>query len=235
MENVFPFAREHVFLNNLPDYRRSRVFPGSAYAGLLYLNVAGRETTGVVPLEARQSLATEIATKLLEVREPETGQPLFANIYTSEELYTGPAAANAPDLILDSYGMDWNVRSSKYNLSSGPARHRYFVAADRGRDYGWHSRDGIFVFAGPDFGLGQAACDGQLVDVPATLLHLYDVPVPEDYDGRVLTELMSPESRDRSIRSQPGETVTSETVDEAYSGEEAAEVLGYLRALGYVD
>jgi hypothetical protein len=83
--------------------------------------------------------------------------------------------------------------------------------------------------------LGQAACDGQLVDVPATLLHLYDVPVPEDYDGRVLTELMSPESRDRSIRSQPGETVTSETVDEAYSGEEAAEVLGYLRALGYVD
>ena len=235
MDNVFPFAREHVFLSNLPDYSRTRVFPGSAYAGLLYLNVAGRESTGVVPPETSKELAAEIAAKLLDIREPETGQSLFANIYTSEELYSGPAAANAPDLILDSYGKEWNIRSSKYALSTCPAQHRYFVAADNGRDFGWHSRDGIFVFSGPDFALGQASCEGHLVDVPATLLHLYDVPVPEDYDGRVLTELMSPESRERPIRSQPGDTVSPEMVGEAYTDEEAAEVVSHLRALGYVD
>jgi predicted AlkP superfamily phosphohydrolase/phosphomutase len=235
MESVFPFAREHVYLADRPDFARTKVFPASAYAGLLYLNVVGRESSGVIPLESCGEVAAEIATRLLEVKEPDTGQRLFANVYTSAELYHGPAAANAPDLILDSYGKTWNIRSSKYAHSSGPARYRYFVAADNGRDFGWHSRDGLFVFAGHDFGVGQADCEANLIDVPATLLQLYDVPVPEDYDGRVLTELMSPESRERPIRSQPGDSVTSENVNEAYSDDEAAEVINHLRALGYVD
>jgi predicted AlkP superfamily phosphohydrolase/phosphomutase len=235
MEAVFPFAREHVMLSHQPDYTRTRVFPGSAFAGLLYLNVIGREPTGVVAPEDRQRLATEIAAKLLEVKEPNTDKPLFAHVYTADDIYTGPAAANAPDLILDSYGMDWNVRSGKHTLSAGPTRDRYFVASENGRDFGWHSSQGIFVFAGVDFGQGETPMAGNLVDVPATLLHLYDVPVPEDYDGRVLTELMTIDVRQRLTLRQPGDEVETEMMREFLTEGEAAEVLSHLRALGYVD
>lgn len=235
LEKDIPFASEHVLLSHLPDYKRTQVFPGSAFAGLLYLNVIGRETTGVVPPEDRQRLAAEIAGKLREIKEPDTGRPLFANVYTAEELYTGPATANAPDLILDSYGMDWNVRSGKHTLSDGPTRDRYFVTSDNGRDFGWHSSEGIFVFAGVDFTPGQVSGGGDLVDVPATLLHLYDVPVPEDYDGRVLTELVAAEFAGRPIETQPGDDLEPETMRESLTEDEAAEVLSHLRALGYVD
>jgi hypothetical protein len=74
-----------------------------------------------------------------------------------------------------------------------------------------------------------------LEDVPTTLLHLYDIPLPEDYDGSVLTELMTPEFRERPIRYQPGDNAEIEIVNEAFSAEEATEVLSLLRALGYVD
>jgi predicted AlkP superfamily phosphohydrolase/phosphomutase len=235
MEAILPFAREHVYFSNLPDYEHTVVFPGSTYAGLLYLHVAEGEFTGIAPPEGRESLKAEIAAKLLEVKEPKTGRPLFAHVYTAEELYTGPAVANAPDLILDSYDMGWNIRASKYASLPGPAHDQYFVETVKGRDFGWHSRDGIFVFSGPAFGAGPASGDGHLVDVPATLLHLHGVPIPEDYDGQVLTELMSAELRERPICYQPGDGTESPVADDTYSVKEAEEVLNHLRALGYVD
>jgi predicted AlkP superfamily phosphohydrolase/phosphomutase len=235
LEIIMPFAREHVSVSNHPDYQRTKIFPGTAYAGLLYFNMVGREANGVVPLAERQALAAEIVGKLRQIKRPDDGRPLFSNVYTAEEVYTGPAAIHAPDLILDSYDTGWNIRTSKYASLPGPIHHKYFVETVDGRDFGWHSRDGIFVFSGSAFNAGTAPCDGVLEDVPTTLLHLYDIPLPEDYDGSVLTELMTPEFRERPIRYQPGDNAEIEIVNEAFSAEEATEVLSLLRALGYVD
>jgi predicted AlkP superfamily phosphohydrolase/phosphomutase len=235
LEAIFPRAQERVFFNGQPDYSRTQLFAGSAYAGLLYFNLAGREATGVVPHEARDALASEIATKLRKIEDPETGQPIFSNVYTATDLYTGSAVAHAPDVILDSYDSGWNIRTRDYTIIPGQTRHKYFVEAGRGRDFGWHSRDGIFVFSGQDFSVGSISWAAQLMDVPATLLHLYDVPVPEDYDGRVLREFLQAELGERPVRYQSGDTLESGSSYDAYSADEAEEVLGHLRALGYLD
>jgi predicted AlkP superfamily phosphohydrolase/phosphomutase len=73
------------------------------------------------------------------------------------------------------------------------------------REHGWHSKEGVFVFAGADFRLGKMPKAGHVMDIPPTLLHLYGVPVPEDYDGRVLSELFDSELRNKPVRYQPGD------------------------------
>lgn len=233
IEQVVPFAREHVQYRNQPDYGRTRVFPGSIHSGLLYFNLVGREPSGMVPPEEREALAAELAQKLAQIVDPDSGRPLFPGIYTARQLFTGAAADHAPDLILDTYGIPWNIQLTSYTPTVEQARDRYFVS---GRDYGWHSQDGIFVFSGPAFTRRPSPAEYNLVDIPATLLYLYGVPIPEDFDGRVLTELITPEFVEQHpVLQQPGDAVAEMPSGDLYSAEEAEVVAEHLRALGYVE
>ncbi|MGH2537497.1 MAG: alkaline phosphatase family protein, partial [Candidatus Promineifilaceae bacterium] len=205
IEQALPFARAYSRYTDRPDGRRSRLFPGSVYSGLLYLNLAGREANGVVPAGQRQELQAEVAAGLSAIQDPDTGRPLFSRIWTGAELYHGPAAESAPDLILDSYDSQWNIRSAQLTPAGYRVRERYFVAATHGRDFGWHTRDGLFVWSGRAFRPAPADYRANLLDVPATMLHLHSAPVPEDYDGRVLTELLGPGLAERPVQRQAGD------------------------------
>jgi hypothetical protein len=111
---------------------------------------------------------------------------------------------------------------------------KYFV--DNRKDFGWHDKDGIFVFSGQDFKQGSASRDWHVMDIPATLLHLYSVPIPEDYDGQSLVETLSPEFlENHPITYQPGDNDLIMSLDDVYSEQEADEVLAHLKSLGYVD
>jgi hypothetical protein len=64
-------------------------------------------------------------------------------------------------------------------------------------------------------------------------LHLYGIPIPEDYDARVLTELLAPGLAQQPIHLQPGDVIADDTRT-ALSPEEAAALTAHLRALGYL-
>ncbi len=67
----------------------------------LYINLKGREPRGVVePGTERDSLLKEITEKLLAVRDPKTGEQVIRRVYRAEEVYSGPALQEAPDLII---------------------------------------------------------------------------------------------------------------------------------------
>ena len=236
VERAIPHARTHVLYSTEPDYTRTKVFPGSLYSGLLYFNVAGREPAGVVdPLERRE-LAAELKRELLQVVEPDTGRPLFAEIFLSDDLYEGQATADAPDLIVDAYHSSWNIRTRQPAPYPGTSHGRYFVTFDHSRDFGWHSRDGVFVFAGTDFRSGTASSKCELMDIPATLIHLYDVPQPDDWDGTVMVDTLANDGRRRPPATQPGDAAPPSSARElAYTAEEADSMIRHLRALGYLD
>lgn len=74
------------------------------------------------------------------------------------------------------------------------------------------------------------------MDVPATLLRLYDVAIPEDLDGQPLDALLDPQFlQTHPLRTQPGDDITAVVVDDLYSEAETEEIVSHLRALGYVD
>lgn len=235
IEAFYPYAQERVWKSDRVDYSRTRVLPGSSYSGLLYFNLNSKEGRGILPLEERRNLASEISSKLNEIRVPDSGKPLFENVYTSEDLYSDFDVKNVPDLILDAYNSGWNIRTSQYTSGSGPVIQRYFVQADKRHDFGWHSRDGVFVFSGEGFAKNSLSLVGHLEDIPATLLHIHNVPIPEDYDGRVLVDLLSPEIQEQAIQYQPVMETDFQEDEQSFTLEEREALMEHLRALGYLD
>lgn len=82
----------------LVDWKKTTAY-GLGLNGL-YVNLKGREKFGIVSPGDRDALLDEIADKLLAYRDPQNGQAVVATVYRSEEIYTGPLASTAPDLIV---------------------------------------------------------------------------------------------------------------------------------------
>jgi hypothetical protein len=73
------------------------------------------------------------------------------------------------------------------------------------------------------------------MDTPAILLNLYGVPIPEDYDGQVLNDLMPLTPGQKHAVFQPGDENGTWSGGEVLSEQESEELTSHLRALGYLD
>jgi arylsulfatase A-like enzyme len=80
------------------------------------------------------------------------------------------------------------------------------------------------------------------LDVAPTVLHLLGVPVPDDMDGRVLTELLEPTSSvsaavpvlEPAFAAAPACGTSATPADFAYTEDEDAEIQQRLADLGYL-
>src|SRR5262249_52496305 len=119
------------------------------------------------------------------IPHPETGQPLVEHVYERDELYHGPNAALAPDLTV--VLTDWRYRTiGLHDFTTNKVISPAFGPT------GDHRLEGVLIAAGPAFRPNAAPRDAVLLDIAPTVLHLLGVPVPDDMDGRVLTELLEP-------------------------------------------
>ena len=78
-----------------------------AYAlgfGSIYINVAGREAEGIVPLAERSSTAASLARQIEGLPDPERGQVAVLGANTRDALYRGPRIEEAPDVVVEFAG-----------------------------------------------------------------------------------------------------------------------------------
>ncbi|MFH1763521.1 MAG: alkaline phosphatase family protein [Gemmatimonadota bacterium] len=94
------------FLTNV-DWTRTQAY-GLGLSGL-YLNLQGRELTGIVPESQRDLLLGEIARRLSRVLDPETGEPAVARVQRREDYESWGAPEVGPDLVVEFAG---GVRNS---------------------------------------------------------------------------------------------------------------------------
>lgn len=161
------------------------------------LNVRGREPQGVVePGEEYDRLREETAAALLALRDA-AGRPMVRHVRRGEELYPGPYAGHGPDLMVffepgrpDAAGVD----APPEMASGGLVR----VRATRGHT-GDHHPDGVLIAHGDGIAAGRTI-SARIVDVCPTTLHLLDVPIPDDVDGRVLFEMLEPRRAEHTVQ-----------------------------------
>ena len=81
------------------DWSKTRAY-GIGLNGL-YLNLRGREREGIVqPGGDENALLKEIQAKLLEIRDPQNGQPVITRVDLASEAYQGPNARKGPDALV---------------------------------------------------------------------------------------------------------------------------------------
>jgi len=163
-------------------WRRTR-----AYAlGLngLYLNVLGREAKGIVRRGAEyDSVLDELQSRLLALRDPETGDRIVSRVDRSRDVYHGPEVGYAPDLIV---GYNRGYRSSDES-ALGTLAHEW-LTPNLDRWSGDHCIDHTLVPGVLMMNRPVAAGDPSLVDLPVTILGLYGIERPRGMRGRALVQ-----------------------------------------------
>jgi predicted AlkP superfamily phosphohydrolase/phosphomutase len=203
------------------DWDHTLAFPGG-YGLQVYINRKDRFPRGtVLPGGEYESLLDHIATRLLSLTDPVSGEAVIKAVYRAEDVYHGPFADQAPDLIIE------------YNNVYRPGRVDISGPLNPGLE-GNHTMDGIFIGCGAHI-LAGVPVEPQMPDLAPTALYLLGLPVPEDMDGRVLTEMIKPEHLANHPVSYSVSTMAAPVSDDGYSAEEAESVREQLRALGYVD
>lgn len=180
-----------------------------------------------LPEDVRARISLELASSLMELRHPATGEPLISDLWTREQAFSGPFEALGPDLTM--------VLQEGGTLSILPSDE---IIAQRQQVRGHHRWEGIYLAAGPGIHAGQTGPELSLVDIAPLVLHRLGLPVPDDMAGRLATELMSAQEMERHpLQTMPGlpPEALAPSAGTELAPEEQAAVMERLRALGYVE
>jgi predicted AlkP superfamily phosphohydrolase/phosphomutase len=216
---------------SLPDVDWSRTTAyASGFGGPIFLNLRGRQPAGIVePGAEAEALLQRLTDDLKALRHPVTGEPFVGAIYRPEDLYSGPYAQMAPDLLFEP--KDWSNQG--FGLHDFASNRWLEPSPDR---TGTHRMNGILLMQGPGVLPGCRLEKASLLDVAPTALALMGVPIPKNADGRVLVSAF-----DETLRSQLAITYREEDGTAAgqaqlavMSEQEEQDIRERLSALGYV-
>lgn len=139
----------------------------------LYIHMRGRDPRGsVAPGPEYHNLREEIRDKLLKLQDGETANPIVEGIFRREEIYSGPLAARAADLVImphRGYDLKGSLRKS--------------TLTEKGTLVGMHTFDDAFFFVQGEEIKKPVA---KVTDGMPTILHMMDVPLPAGLDGEPL-------------------------------------------------
>ncbi|MHA1363381.1 MAG: hypothetical protein ACTSP1_12760 [Candidatus Freyarchaeota archaeon] len=131
-----------------------------------------------------EAVRTRLIEEMEKIRNPKTGEKLVASVKKREELYHGEHLNLAPDLIV--------VPNEGYRIYDSLLRSCWDYSKDVWSAY--HKLQGIFIAYGPDIKEGGRVENAKIYDLTPTILHMFQVPIPRDMDGRVLTEIFREDS-----------------------------------------
>jgi predicted AlkP superfamily phosphohydrolase/phosphomutase len=205
------------------DWSNTRAYIRTAASQGIVINMKGREPHGIVaPGPESEALLQEIETRLLSLRDPETGEVVIKEVARGSELYQGDYTDNASDLLVipaDGY--------CQTEAEKGP--HLMPLRMNTGI----HSLDGIFVANGPGINQKATITGATLMDIAPTILYLSDVAIPRSMDGHVL-DIFS----NHCLTQQPPRYVELDSELEKqsydYTEEEEQQLEEHLRSLGYL-
>lgn len=164
------------------DYEKSKAYVDLSDGYGIRINLKGREPLGVIKSSNEcQQLINTIIKKLQKIRGP-NGELVFNKVLKSNKYYYGEKISLAPDIIL--------MPNKNYTLSTS-IKLDLFGRSETHQ----HTMYGLLIAKGPNIRKGDIIPPdlpkAKITDVAPTILHLMNIPIPRDIDGRVLKELFN--------------------------------------------
>ena len=217
--------REKAWFANL-DWRRTVAYCRTPSSNGVNIRIARHPGEAGVSPETYEPFRERLIRQLKDLRE-ESGRPVFRDVCKREELFSGPATVEAPDIVLGLWDNGFvMIRDGSPAIGQRPT------------PMGTHHPDGIFIAYGPGIQRGVRTELQQVADVAATLLHSLDLPVPADFEGKVAEPFFTSDFRSsRPARSgSPTLPVKDGEVQSGDMGDADKEkILKQLQLLGYME
>lgn len=195
------------------------------------INMAGRQRQGIVPPGREYERVRDgIVDQARQLIDPTTGCPIVLGAYKREELYDGPHAERAPDIVLI---LDQDYRGG---TNVHPPLVTTVDPSEYGKVNGEHRMHGVLLARGPTIRQGVWVENARLLDMAPTILYTLGEPVPGEMDGLVLKDLFSPlylEAHPVQYADQ-GAAGDIGAVDSAFTPQEEEQIRRHLERLGYL-
>jgi predicted AlkP superfamily phosphohydrolase/phosphomutase len=170
---------QHPLLSNV-FWRRTKAY--AIGINSLYVNMLGREAKGTVRRgQQYNDLIDEISEKLLAYRDPETGEQVITTIYKNKDIYHGPYAKDAPDMVI---GYNRGYRCS--DESALGTLTTQVVTPNLGTWSGCHLMDHNLVPGILVTNRRILVDDPDLKDLASTILNFYGIDPHPQMQGRVV-------------------------------------------------
>lgn len=203
------------------------------------INLKGEKPSGIVDPGEYEELRSLLIAKIKELKDPRTGESIIKRVLRREEIFHGPFVKEAPDLILDWWeaSLFSTAPSFPEHSHEPPVVIRERKPSTESEWGGTHRLHGILIASGKHCRKNAKIEGARLIDVAPTILHLMGQSVPEDMDGKVLSDLLDPGYvASHPIRYEKSEQPGTESAAQGkYSAEETAQVEERLKALGYIE
>jgi len=220
------YLEKHSSHINKIDWDRTRAF---CYIGCsIYINVKDRERYGTVePGTEYEELIQELTAKLLDLRDPVKGHNIINEVKRKGDVYWGPYSEEAPDLIFTEVDPSYDFANL---LFSNDENNSIFIDLDD-KVQGTHQFDGFYAVSGSKIKQNFRFDNSHITDLFPTILHLLDIPIPEDVDGEVLVDIFKTSEQEIKFSNRSSE-VDSSTLD--VTEEDKAKIMDELKGLGYM-
>ncbi|HTY55343.1 MAG TPA: hypothetical protein VMB26_09085, partial [Candidatus Binataceae bacterium] len=230
------------------DWRRTQVYSDeSPYFPAVWINLRGRDPSGIVAPEDYDQTRERVIGWLREWRDPESGDPVVRQIYRAEEIYSGEQTKRAPDLLIDwnfDHGYSYLSGRSLEDTTDAAIRRlalSEFSSPEMTTRSGSHRPNGLLFACGGPFNGAQTVTGASLTDLAPTIMFCQGLPSPPEMEGRVLAELFKSDFLESNVPSAPtngaegghGPQLNGPDSD-SYTDEERAIIERRLRDLGYI-
>jgi predicted AlkP superfamily phosphohydrolase/phosphomutase len=223
---------ETTLLTNNIDWRHTKAYVLGA-GGSIFINLRGREPEGIVePGTEYEQVCQELMDSLVQIRDPDTNQPIVKTIYRRDQLFHGPHSDEAPDLIVE--WLDYSIWGrGRYDIHAPIyEKHTHVDLSDIPLSSS-HRPEGILIVNGKGIRKSEKIKGASLADLAPTILSQVDLPTPSYMDGSILFDMMTDEENNH-INNFPPYTVNDQTKKcFHYTSEEEKMVIDRLRSLGY--
>ena len=163
----------------------------------IYINRRGREGKGIVESEDVENIKDGIIKKLESLTDPETGKRVVKKVYKGSEIFHGPYADEAPDLVV---GFNTGYRAS-WQTALGGAPERV-IEENKKRWTGDHCFDPSLVPGVLFCNRKMEVENPKIIDMAPTILKLFGIDIPVDLSGHSLTEYPYTKEDEETIKSR---------------------------------
>ena len=178
------WTRRFLTLGNNWKYSKAFTVP-TDFTGAIRINLNGREPSGQVnPGNEYDLTCEEIKKVFLELINPRTGSKAVKAVIKVRELYSGKYINDLPDLIVKWEGE--NPIDSLYSPQIGTIQGEL-----PDKRSGAHQTYGFIIANGKNIKPLKQLEGKNILDIAPTILHYFNVPIPDDIDGEVLNDMIN--------------------------------------------
>jgi len=182
IKNILKNIQKKIWGNKLAEgiinWKKSKIIP---FPWGLYIN------KNLIGDKEYEIFRNKVLNELKEIENPDNGNKLAKKIYKKEDIYSGKYISTAPDIII---GLN-----EGFMMPCQFKEKRLWYLPDEGGWSGTHKLHGIFCISGPGIKKKREINNAKIIDLAPTILHIMNVPIPDDMDGRVLTECFEEDSK----------------------------------------